>query len=113
MVSITVLKYQIAGGKFLFIIDQETDRNINGNTSATLKTNTVNGFKGIPIQPITPAVMIRGMTLGIREHKSILTDLNKYNIQRAMSKKAQKILSFKPLMIKLLPSKKVMLVPVS
>jgi len=64
--------------------------------SAMLKTNTVDGFKGIPVQPITPAVIIRGMTLGMSEHNNILTDLNKYNMQRVISKNAQRILSFKP-----------------
>ncbi len=81
--------------------------------NATLKTSTVEGFSGTPAQPIIPAVITKGMRLGINEQIKILADLKRYNIQSDISKKAQKILSFNPLMIKLLPSKKVILVPVS
>lgn len=44
---------------------------------ATLKTSTVEGFKAIPAQPITPAVTINGIKLGISELNKILIDLNK------------------------------------
>ena len=80
---------------------------------ATLNTNTVDGVKRTPAQPITPAVTINGTTLGINEHTNILNDLNKYNIHKVIKAKAYKILSFKPLIIKLLPSKNVTLVPVN
>ena len=63
---------------------------------ATLKTNTVDGFKGIPVQPIIPAVIMSGIRLGMSEHNNILADLNKYNMQRVISKNAQRTLSFKP-----------------
>ena len=43
----------------------------------------------------------------------IRNDLNKYNMHKAINKKAHKRLSFSPFMIKLLPSKKVIVVPVS
>src|SRR5258706_8165102 len=81
--------------------------------NATLKTNTVEGFKRTPAHPIMPAVTIRGITFGIREQKSIRKDLNKYNMHKAINKNAQKILSFKPLIIKRSPSKNVMVVPVN
>ncbi len=45
--------------------------------SATLNTNTVEGLNAIPHHPIIPAVIIRGIILGIREHNNILKDLNK------------------------------------
>src|SRR6187397_2538442 len=80
---------------------------------ATLKTSTVDGLSGTPTHPITPAVITNGMRLGINEQINILADLNRYNIQIEISKKAQRILSFNPLIIKLLPSKNVILVPVN
>ena len=80
---------------------------------ATLKTNTVLGFSGTPTHPITPAVIIKGIILGNNEHTKIRTDLNKYNIHKAINKNAQKTLSFNPFIINWLPSKKVILVPVS
>ena len=55
---------------------------------------------------------IRGIKFGNKEQINILKDLNKYSIQMAINKKAQKILSFSPLMINLLPSRNVILVPV-
>ncbi len=67
--------------------------------NATLNTNTVEGFKRIPAHPIIPAVTTNGITFGMREQKSIRKDLNKYNMHKAMNKNAQKILSFKPLII--------------
>src|SRR5678810_347552 len=67
--------------------------------SATLKIKTVDGFKGIPTHPMTPAVITSGIKLGSKEHNKILHDLNRYNIHRAIRRNAQKILSFKPLMI--------------
>ena len=45
--------------------------------NATLKTNTVDGFKGICNQPINPAVINKGMTFGMREISNIRADLNK------------------------------------
>ena len=33
--------------------------------NATLKTNTVDGFNGIPTQPMMPAVMSNGMMFGM------------------------------------------------
>ena len=79
---------------------------------ATLKTNTVDGFKETPIQPMMPAVSNKGTTLGNKEHINTGKDLNKKNIQSAINKNAQKIDSPNPRMIKLLPSKKVTLLPV-
>src|SRR5258705_1964672 len=80
---------------------------------ATLNTSTVEGFKGTPVHPMTPAVIARGIILGSKEHSNILNERNRYSIHKAMNKKAHITLSFKPLMIKLVPSRKVMLVPVS
>ena len=37
----------------------------------------VEGLRGIPAKPITPAVMIKGNRLGISEIKIILNDRNK------------------------------------
>ena len=47
------------------------------------------------------------------DESKILKDLNRYNMQSAINKNAQKILSFKPFIIKRPPSKKVILLPVS
>ena len=80
--------------------------------NATLNTKTVEGFKDIPVQPMIPAVMNKGTILGIKEHINIGKDLNKKIIQIAISKKAQKMDSPNPFTIKLLPSKKVTLLPV-
>ena len=80
---------------------------------ATLKTSTVEGFRGTPTQPIIPAVITNGTRLGIKEQIKIRSDLNKYNIHTAIRRKAQKILSFNPFIINLLPSKNVILVPVN
>src|SRR5665647_1346529 len=81
--------------------------------SATLKISTVEGFRRTPAQPIMPAVTTNGIKLGIREQINIRTDLNKYNIHKAINKNAHKRLCFKPFIIKVLPSKKVMVVPVN
>ena len=81
--------------------------------NATLKISTVEGFSGTPAQPIIPAVTSNGMILGMREHIKILTERKRKSIHNAINKNAHAILSFKPLMINLLPSKKVMLVPVN
>ena len=80
--------------------------------NATLKTNTVDGFKDTPIQPITPAVINNGTILCTKEHINIGKDLNKNSIHNAINKKAQNIDSPKPVIMKLLPSKKVTLLPV-
>ena len=81
--------------------------------SATLNTNTVEGFNGTPTQPITPPVIMSGIIFGNKEHNNIFSDLNKYNMHKAINKKAQRILSFNPLIINLEPSKKVTLLPVN
>ena len=39
---------------------------------AILKTNIVEGFNGIPVKPITPAVIINGSRFGINEIKIIM-----------------------------------------
>ena len=80
---------------------------------AILNTKTVDGFKGTPTHPIMPAVITNGIKLGIKEQSKILKDLNKYNIQTEISKKAQNILCFNPSMMNRLPSRKVMLLPVN
>ena len=67
----------------------------------------------MPVQPIIPAVIKRGTILGSKEQIKIGNDLNKKIIQMAINKKAQKIDSPSPFTIKLLPSKKVTLLPVS
>ena len=81
--------------------------------NATLKTNTVDGFKDTPTQPMMPAVINKGTIFGTKEHIKIGKDLNKNNIQKAINKKAQNIDSPNPRIIKLLPSKKVTLDPVT
>ena len=45
--------------------------------SATLNTNTVEGFNGTPAQPITPAVINNGIILGISEQISMRAERNK------------------------------------
>ena len=80
--------------------------------NATLNTNTVDGFKDTPTQPIMPAVISNGTILGNNEHINMGKDLNKNNMHNAINKKAQKIDSPNPRIIKLLPSKKVTLLPV-
>src|SRR5580698_2749898 len=81
--------------------------------SAMLKINTVEGFSATPFHPITPAVIIKGIVFGIKEHNKIFIERNKYNMQIAISTKAHIILDRKPLMIKRLCSIKVTLPPVS
>ena len=44
---------------------------------ATLNTSTVEGLSGTPTQPIMPAVITKGIKLGIKEQSKILADLNK------------------------------------
>jgi hypothetical protein len=96
----------------LFIIYQNLIVTSITIPNATLNTNTDAGVNLIPNQPIKPAVSNKGIILGINEHNKILKDLNKYNMQSAINKNAYNTLSFKPAIIKLLPSKKVILVPV-
>ena len=67
--------------------------------NATLKTKTVEGLRRIPTHPITPAVITKGMILGIREQSKILKDRKRYNMHRAINRNAQKILPFNPLII--------------
>ena len=81
--------------------------------SATENTSTVDGLIRTPAHPITPAVIICGMILVISEQIRIRNDLNRFSIQTAINRKAQKILSCKPLMIKRLPSRNVTEAPVS
>ena len=50
-----------------------------------------------------PAVINKGIILGIKEHIKIGKDLNKKIIHIAINKNAQNIDSPKPLIIKLLP----------
>ncbi|OPZ17601.1 MAG: hypothetical protein BWZ05_01311 [Bacteroidetes bacterium ADurb.BinA245] len=45
--------------------------------NATLKTNTVDGFSGMPIQPISPAVINNGIILGISEQARIRAERNR------------------------------------
>lgn len=79
---------------------------------ATLNTITVDGFKVMPDQPITPAVITNGIKLGIKEQINILNERNRNSIQKAIKTNAQNILSFKPVMINAEPSKNVTLLPV-
>ena len=81
--------------------------------SATLKMSTVDGFRRTPAQPIIPAVTTNGMILGINEQIKMRNDLNKYNIHKAINKNAQNRLCFNPFIIKMLPSKKVIVEPVN
>ena len=81
--------------------------------NAILNTITVEGLSRTPAQPMIPAVMISGMTLGASEHNRIRNDRNRNSIQPAISTNAHSILSRSPLIIKLLPSKYVTLVPVN
>jgi len=60
-----------------------------------------------------PAVSSNGIIFGIREQIKMRKDLNKYNMHSAISRNAHSILSLKPLMINLEPSRKVTLVPVN
>ena len=43
----------------------------------------VEGLSGIPTNPITPAVIINGSKLGIKEIKIILNDLKRYAMNKA------------------------------
>ena len=79
---------------------------------ATLKTKTVDGFNETPTHPIKPAVINKGTILGTKEHIKMGKDRNKKIIQIAINKNAQRIDSPNPFIIKLLPSKKVTLLPV-
>src|ERR1700760_3928924 len=80
--------------------------------SAILNTSTVDGFNGTPTQPITPAVINSGITLGISEHNRMRKERKRYNMHNAINRNAQIILSFNPFMINELPSRKVTLEPV-
>src|ERR1051325_7697972 len=81
--------------------------------SATLKIKTVEGFNGVRVHPITPAVIRRGIMFGIREQSKMRNDLNKYSIHKAINRKAHNILVLSPFIINWLPSRKVTLEPVS
>ena len=81
--------------------------------SATLKIRTVDGFKRTPAHPIIPAVTTNGITLGISEQIKIRNDLNKYSMHKAINKNAHNRLCFRPFIIKVLPSKKVIVEPVN
>ena len=54
--------------------------------NASLCSRFVVGLGGIPATPITPAVMMRGNRLGIKEITIILNERNKKAINRAISK---------------------------
>jgi hypothetical protein len=56
---------------------------------AILKTRIVEGFMGIPRNPIIPAVTSSGNRLGIKETNIILKDLNIHAISKAISKIAR------------------------
>ncbi len=55
---------------------------------AILKTNMVEGFIGTPIKPISPAVIIKGSKLGIRDTKIILKLRNIQAINSAINRMA-------------------------
>ena len=79
---------------------------------ATLKTRIVEGLSGIPENPITPAVMIRGKMLGIKEITIILNDRNKKAINKAISKMANESDKNRLFIRYLVPSKKRTALPV-
>jgi hypothetical protein len=70
-----------------------------------LKTITVEGLNLTPAHPMIPAVMIKGITFGTSEQMTILAFLKSISIQTAISTNAHAMLSFNPLMMKLLPSR--------
>ena len=57
--------------------------------NAMLNTRMVDGFSGIPVNPITPAVIIRGNRLGINEIIIILKDRNRNAIKKAINRIAR------------------------
>ena len=57
--------------------------------NAILNTRMVEGFKGMPVKPITPAVMISGNRLGINEMRIILKDRKRKAINKAISNMAK------------------------
>ena len=79
---------------------------------ATLNTIIVEGLSGIPENPITPAVMIRGKRLGINEITIILNERNKKPIKRAISKIAYERDRIRLLIRYLVPFKKRIALPV-
>ena len=80
--------------------------------NATLKTRIVEGLRGIPENPITPAVVIRGNRLGIKEITIILNERNKKAINRAISKIANESDKKRLLIRYLVPFKKRIALPV-
>ena len=56
---------------------------------AILKTKIVEGFSGIPVKPITPAVIISGSKLGIKEMIIILNERKRKAIKSAINRMAR------------------------
>ena len=80
---------------------------------ATLNTRTVEGFMRMFIHPIMPAVISSGTTFTTMDINSIRQDLNNTIIHPKMIRNASIRLSLRLFTINLLPSKKVILVPVN
>ena len=80
--------------------------------NAMLNTKTVDGLMGMPNQPITPAVNSSGNRLGTKAMATILEDLNKLAIIRAITQMAKAMEMPRFLTMYVVPSKNVMLVPV-
>ena len=57
--------------------------------NAILNTSIVDGFRGMPVKPITPAVIIKGNKFGIKEMMIILKDRNRNAIKMAINRMAQ------------------------
>jgi hypothetical protein len=57
--------------------------------NAMLNTRMVDGFRGIPVNPITPAVIIRGNRLGINEIIIIFKDRKRNAIKKAIKRIAR------------------------
>ena len=57
--------------------------------NAILKTRIVDGFNGIPVNPITPAVIMSGKRFGINEIIIILTERNRNAINKAIKSMAR------------------------
>ena len=91
-VSLNAEKIALFSNHLILILDGILLKMIVSSTDipkAILKINIVEGFKGIPVKPITPAVIINGSKFGINEIRIILNDLNKKAIKRAISKIAR------------------------
>ena len=73
---------------------------------AILNTSMVEGFNGIPVKPITPAVIIRGSRLGLSDIKIILKDRKRNAINKAISQMAKLKESIRLLINYFVPFKK-------